>query len=150
MKNYYKAVRIAKSYAGPWYRDIVHSAYITYWNKFESNLFDEHEGTVLRYVKNQYGNFYRTYYKNLRSNIHISAIEDHQAILITTPLDEVIGWERLRGYNDILDGCSGNTRSVLELKLAGYKDLEIQKELGVTRGFVRLQTKTKLNNFKNG
>lgn len=89
MKNYYKAVRIAKSYAGPWYRDIVHSAYITYWNKYESNLFDEHEGTVLRYVKNQYGNFYRTYYKDIRLKERTGEIVQHEEIDYTDPQFEL-------------------------------------------------------------
>jgi hypothetical protein len=66
-KVYYKAVQVAKSYADGWYRDVVHEAYLRYYKTKSANLFDQHEGTVLRYVKYTYQNFNRSFNKATRS-----------------------------------------------------------------------------------
>ncbi len=90
MKNYYKAVRIAKSYAGDWYRDIVHTAYLAYWNSNGKSLFDQQEGFIIWYIKNQYLNFYRTCYKDIRLKRRTGEVVPYDDVDVRDPLFELI------------------------------------------------------------
>lgn len=52
MKLYYKALRYAYVLDPPHYRDLVHNAYIYFHKKSNGeNLFEQHEGYILRCVK---------------------------------------------------------------------------------------------------
>jgi DNA-directed RNA polymerase specialized sigma24 family protein len=93
---YQKALRYAMKCNPAVYRDIVHDAYVTWFNKTNSNLFDQPEGTVIKVVK-------YTHLKQTERNKYMSGgkwyprvfqeFEEYMRYNKITPEDEYIASE---------------------------------------------------------
>jgi len=150
MKNYQKAVRYAskliRDYNAPYNpRDLVHDSFLSWSNYKNSNLFDQKEGTIMKTIKNKYfnilekeetvikGNVINKQYIRLdddskNGNLSESSVENEKFI----PRNE-LNPELLLINKDIENNINSSfsefDKKVLDLKLEGYQNKEIEKIL---------------------
>lgn len=83
--TYYKACDMAYNLCPPAATDIVHDAFVAWYDKTKRNLFDEREKIVMNMVK-------RTYWSKYFDNSSVS-FNDRLKQNLTTPEDEYIEQE---------------------------------------------------------
>lgn len=157
-------------------KDIVHDAYVTWWDKYEKDLFDEHIGTIfltikytfLAYLKSNVW-FFRGESQGPRKferfeDIFNSGDEEKKRLELelfnpNTPEDEYIAAELLGEYMELIrsvpkdravfTGNENTTKEILTKRLNGYTNKEIAEELGISQsGVTYYLNKIKLNKFE--
>jgi hypothetical protein len=144
VKAYYKASRYAYVLDSTDYRDLVHNAYLYYYKKSNGkNLFEEHEGFILRCVKWMW---------QWKYNVRKEFVEfNEQAINYTTPHLLVESEQQVKiVYDKVGSYHSGKNNRSLDSKLLlttltllnnGYSQGEIAEQLDtspqVVSGYVK-------------
>lgn len=145
--NYTKAVRYALKCGHG--RDLVHDAYILWWDKHKRNIFDEKNGTVIRTIKNL---IYREYTKStfmsngkvsLKKFYDIDYLEttshdttDHEALLVRVGFDD---YDTKLAYNEAIGKAAeltGTYRTIYGYLSRGFTPTEIQEIEGISKSLV--------------
>lgn len=157
MRNSYET---AKGYAfkldNKYYKDIIHDAYICWYNKTGKNLFDEHRGVISQVVKNiwlsslkkrnQYiyngEKRYREYIETLTeyeqdSNGYVPFVYDFEEDLI---IEDII--------NNIKNFISERGEHILDMLYMQYNQSEIAKEFNVSHTTINNEV-IKIKNIAN-
>lgn len=162
VENYRKARSYSFKLDSELYRDILHDAYLAWWNKCERDLFDEHIGTIIKTVK-------YTFFAHLKNNVWFynkvnqgqrKFVEfDENIFYATTPEDEYIATELLGEYMELINSVpkdravfTGNeetTKEILTKRLNGYTNKEIAEEMGISKALITYYlNRTKLSEFE--
>lgn len=134
-ENYRKALSYAYALNPKLYRDIVHDAYLHWFEKSKKNLFEEEEKRVIRVVKLTW----MGYYRNRRSkegklkyriakNYMVDGQQLYEKTDPTTPEDHLIAKE-------LEEHMIGSMTSDLQLEIylyavQGYRPIEIAEMVG--------------------
>lgn len=143
MKNYWIARGYAYKLAPNQYRDIVHDAYLTWFNKTQKNLFNEPIGTILRVIKLT---FYRTLSRNKfmwrgkiasRQVIPLSTTdynhEEDKSISLSNQEDLFTQLQYQQDLKHFEDTLPKTQLEVMKLSITGYKPSEIAVQLNKSR-----------------
>lgn len=165
MDNYTKACRYAYKLDFTNYRDLVHDAFVSFWNTKQKNLFLEHEGFVMRVVKHKWYDALRrgNYLINtkLGRNVVYTDVKPNHKVTNITPEDILIAKDlknRLDRFANSLPDMSGNRNSppetlryIVKKKIEGYENHEIAEELGVSRNSIHHHLKkVNFKQFEHG
>ena len=141
--------------------DILHDAYLTWYDKKGVNLFDEHPGTVFRVIKYTFLDSLKKNHKywNYEGQRYTTNCVDFadQICNSRTPEDEYISQELKKNCQKIvqqlsersnsrINGVKSKLAEVYELMLSGYKNFEISEILGLSRPAITFYA----NQLKNG
>lgn len=106
--------------------DLVHDAYIVWWDKTKQNLFDEPIGTVIRVMKNVMFNQYQKQYQyRVDGSLQIRVfqpIEHASHIGLNAPPDDAILLNEVLTY---MNNSGGTRRAYYDWFKRGYNDYEI-------------------------
>lgn len=136
----------ARSYAGKLtpqnYRDLVHDAYIVWYNKTQRDLFTEHVGVITKTIKNIYFSSYiknKTYsYNGVRYAKEFIPIDEDLNPITTydNPIEILIRKEerlkRLVRLQQIRNDLTEKEKQVFDLTVEGYSTKEIKEELNIS------------------
>lgn len=179
LEHYRKARRYASALDRDLYEDILHESFVVWWDKFETDLFEEHIGTIFRTIKYTFlaylkGNvwFWRGNNQGQRKferfedifNSSSDSAEDRRIeprlFNSNTPEDEYIATELLGEYMQLISsthkdravftGNENTTKDILTKRLNGYTNSEIAEELEISRASITYYlNRTKLSEFEN-
>ena len=122
------------------FKDILHDAFLHWYNKTGKDLFEEGNGTVCRVIKLTYYGYY------IANNTRNRKFEDfeEQSVTTLTPEQQLIEAQtleitegRIKEINDYIEAHYPKTASnmimAFSMKLEGYVRKEIAKALNVSR-----------------
>lgn len=113
------------------YKDVLHDAYVKWYDKTGHNLFDEPISRVIKVIKYTWFGYYVNKRKVQNRDVFVE-YDDHM-VNRTTPEDEMIGKELEQQFT------SCDSKMQLEIYLyavQGYRPYEIAKVLGVSKGLL--------------
>lgn len=134
------------------FKDLCHTAYLNFWKRTQSDLFDQEIGLIFRVIKNQAIEDWRkkeqiTSREDLTVYVNKTFVEvdpDLPLLSRNNPYQELIAKELLEKCYQLMVVGKRNTKraiEILELKLAGYGENEISRLLGITNPAVCRYTK---------
>jgi DNA-binding NarL/FixJ family response regulator len=153
MEQYVKAQGYAFKASPHNYKDLVHDAYVLWYDKTGENLFEKGNGTVISVVKNVIRESWNRRYfiyegeKHLRSSVSKDSFEDDYSIFEDweNPHKDL---EFKELQSRLVDGLSPRAQQVLQGISEGYKKHEIGKALGISHTTLSGEVK-KINNRLN-
>lgn len=121
------------------FKDILHDAYIRWYDKCQKDLFDEKEGTVIRVIKNTWvtskgPNRYMwrgQYYPKVYSSDFLDELLNYN-----DPESQMISKETLEKYIEKIDKFDFTKRLVYRYSLLGYKGVEIENLTNISRQLI--------------
>jgi DNA-directed RNA polymerase specialized sigma24 family protein len=121
--------------------DLVHDAYITWFDKTGKDLFDEPQGRITNVIKFQFKAWLHSqeWYYNKESQGYRTFVEQIEQSYPITPEDEFIGKELEEKMNKLILSSPDSTALILQMRKEGFKNSEIAEELKRTRGWVTKQ-----------
>lgn len=144
---YYKAQGYAYKLQKKDYVDIVHDAYVVWFNKTNKSLFDEPSGVIARVIKNIFWNSLNRrlwmYEGVFHSKTFYSIDEFPEQVFIPTsvaetPLSILITKDM---HNQLGHNLKPRELQVLQHLKDGYKQIEISKILGISANNVNIRAK---------
>lgn len=145
MIEYWKARRYAYKLNTTLYRDIVHQAYVKYFERTGLDLFQQPNRKIMRVVRNSYYELLREYSykrgsKNSYTRYYYEFIEhgDNYAVTKTTPEDILIGNQLEERLADVIEDFKYPVvaRDVIDLARQGYSPKEISTSLNLAKSSV--------------
>lgn len=128
--------------------DLVHDAYVNWYDKTGQDLFDLPERRVMSIISFTFRGWLSknrwTYdkvtqgqrqYVQFRDDVTEEASTVHAYNKIT-PEDECVAGELLDRMRELIDIARPPVKEILEYKLAGYHNNEISEELGVSKSLI--------------
>jgi len=136
MTNYWNGRSYAWQVNRFLYRDILHDAYIHWYNKTGKNLFDEPWKRVVRVIKLTYYGYYIS--QNIRNRQWFEF--DDNLFNTVTPEQQLIDSESfetlIKQIQQTYPRSSNQMVQSLTLKLEGYQQKEIAEKLGVPKSLI--------------
>lgn len=129
--NYYKARSYAWKINHDDYMDVLHDAYLSWFNKTGDNLFDEPMPRVLKVVKLTYMARWKAI---SRHNTEFVGLGDLDTAGVDTPENILIAKETKQRYTNL--ATNEKSAEILELKSLGLRNVDIAEKWNVTKAVV--------------